>query len=212
LLAYDQGGYPRARALHEDSLACFRDLGDKPNIAAALNNLGEVAEGEGDFAQAAALHREALDLRRALGDQRGIANSLNNLASVVCHQSDYEQAVLLQRESLAVYRQVGDKSGIAASVQGMATLARARDLAEPAARLFAIAERVREQVGAPLSPSERAASEHALAAVEATLGEEVFAAVWAEARALTYEEGLAYALHAAGHLLEGRPQLADTLS
>ena len=43
VLAYYQGDYPAARALHEESLAIRRELGDRSGIAGSLNNLGNVA-------------------------------------------------------------------------------------------------------------------------------------------------------------------------
>jgi non-specific serine/threonine protein kinase len=141
-----------------------------------------------------------------------MAHSLHNLASVVRHQGDHEQAARFQREGLAAYQQVGDKSGIATCLERMAMLACARAEAESAVRLFAIAESLRESVGEPPSPAERAASECALAAVETTLGEAPFAAIWAAARALAYEDGLAYAIQAGGHTSEPRPLPANTLA
>ncbi len=40
VLSFDQADYPAARALHEESLAIRRELGDRSGIAASLNNLG----------------------------------------------------------------------------------------------------------------------------------------------------------------------------
>src|SRR5206468_2248739 len=75
-LAWQQGDYEAARALHQESLAIKRELGDKGGIAASVNNLGLVADSQGDFASARALYEESLALRRELGDKWGISYAL----------------------------------------------------------------------------------------------------------------------------------------
>jgi hypothetical protein len=54
-VARDQGDYARATALHEDSLALYRDLDDRQRIAVVLNNLGATARYLGDLGRATAL-------------------------------------------------------------------------------------------------------------------------------------------------------------
>ena len=85
-MAWHRNDYTAARALSEESLAIWRELGDKAGIATSLNNLGWVAYHQGDYAAAHALHQESLALRRALGDKRGIAYALGH------HRADNTQA------------------------------------------------------------------------------------------------------------------------
>jgi tetratricopeptide (TPR) repeat protein len=118
-LAYRQGDYARARALHEEGLALFRGLGDRQGIADSLNNLGFVAWAQGDYARARALHDEGLALFRGLGDRRGIATSLNNLGLVVTDQGDYARAILVYGESLTLFRESNDKGGIAIALDNL---------------------------------------------------------------------------------------------
>ena len=59
VLAKYQGDYPAARALHEESLAIRRELGDRLGIAASLNSLGAVAQDQGDYPATRALSRRA---------------------------------------------------------------------------------------------------------------------------------------------------------
>ena len=44
-----QGDYPAARALHEESLAIMRELGDRSASQCVLDNLGSVAHDQGDY-------------------------------------------------------------------------------------------------------------------------------------------------------------------
>ena len=64
-----QGDYEAARALLEESLAIFRELGDKRGIAWSLIGLAEVAQAQGDPEKARALLEEA----RPIGQGRTLA-------------------------------------------------------------------------------------------------------------------------------------------
>jgi hypothetical protein len=63
-----------------------------------------------------------------------------------------------------------------------------------AAMLFGAAEAIRDALGTPLPPVDRADHDRCLAAVRAALGEEAFAAASAEGRAMELEQAVAYAL------------------
>ena len=70
---------------------------------------------------------------------------------------------------------------------------RGRSQGEPtwAARLWGAAEALRETMGTPISPVYRADYERSVAAARAQLGEQAFAAAWAEGRTMTPEQALA---------------------
>ena len=61
-------------------------------------------------------------------------------------------------------------------------------------RLFGAAAALREAIGAVFSRDERDECERTIAAAREALGEEAFEAAWAEGRAMTMEEAIAYAL------------------
>jgi tetratricopeptide (TPR) repeat protein len=122
-LAHDQGDYPAARALYEESLAIRREMGDRRGIATSLSNCGIVAYEERDYPTARALYEESLAMFRELGDRRGIANSLNNLGEVEHEQCDYPSARALYEESLAIRRELGDRRGIAVSLDSLGNVA-----------------------------------------------------------------------------------------
>jgi len=57
-----------------------------------------------------------------------------------------------------------------------------------AVRLWGEAETMREVIGAPLPPVERAGYEQAVTTARSQLGERNFAVAWAEGRAMTIEQ------------------------
>jgi predicted ATPase/class 3 adenylate cyclase/Tfp pilus assembly protein PilF len=124
VLAYQQGDYPAARALDEESLAIHRLLGDRRGIAGSLNNLGLVACDQGDFSAAKALHQESLAIMRDVGDRKGIANSVNNLGNVAFDQGDFFLSRKLYEESLAIARELGDREGVARVLGNLGNVAK----------------------------------------------------------------------------------------
>jgi predicted ATPase/DNA-binding CsgD family transcriptional regulator len=107
-LAYDQGDYAEARALHEASLAIRRELGDPNDVARSLGHLGDVAHQLGEYATAQALFEESLATLRDLDDRHGIAEMLDKLGLTVRCLGDYVGARLLYEEALALARELGD--------------------------------------------------------------------------------------------------------
>ncbi len=194
-VADEQGDYSAARALYEQSLAIRRELGDRHGIAVSLTNLGMQASHQGDYSAARALYAESLVIARELGDRRGIAMVLNNQGLVAYEHGDYLAAIALCEETLALQREMGDRQGIASSLEGLAYIAFA--LAGPgrAGRIWAGAERLREEIGCPLPPSDRPRYERLVAAARAAIGDNLaFDLAWQEGRAMGLEQAIEYAL------------------
>jgi non-specific serine/threonine protein kinase len=194
LVSREQGDTARARSYYEESLKTYRELGDAARTAIVLLNLGVVATEQGDDTAAQQLLEEALDIERTLGDQWLIAVALHNLGEVAHKQNDDLTAQQLFRESLTLRRELGNRSGIALILTSMAYTARSQGDAERTARLLGAVEVLREALNAPLSPADRADYDHNVAAARAALGEETFAAAWAQGRSSPLEQVIAYAL------------------
>ena len=147
VLASEQGDYPAARALHEESLAIRRVLGDRRGIAASLSNLGVMAQEQSDYAAAQVLRQESLALFRELGDRRGVAALLNNMGVVADEQGDYAAARALHEEALAIRRELGDRLGIAISLNNLGLVAREQGEYAGAHKLHAEALAIRRELG-----------------------------------------------------------------
>ena len=108
-------------------------------------------------------------------------------------QGDHERAIALHLESLVLARETGQQREIAEYLGGLAGLATEQGQPERAARLFGAAEALRQSIGAPLPPTEWAAYERDVAVARARLGEDAFAAAWAEGWAMPLEQAVEYA-------------------
>jgi len=87
--------------------------------------------------------------------------------------------------------EMGSQGFLAACLEGLAALEARQGAPRHAARLWGAAEVLREAIGTPMHPVDRAPYERARAQVRATLGEQAFRVAWAEGRGLTPEQALA---------------------
>ena len=113
---------------------------------------------------------------------------------VAYSQGDYDAARTLYEQSLALKRDLGDHT-IAFTLEGLAKLG--LGVREPlhAARLWGVAERLREETGSPLEQSSKPEYEQQVAAARAAVGNAAaFDAAWAEGRGMTLEHAISYAL------------------
>ncbi len=113
MLALNQDDYDAGEALCAESLAMFRELGDKQGMALTLYRLGLLAWWKCHYTAARSLEVEALALYREMGDKGGAADPLLILSDLALVQGDYTGARSLAEESLALFREVGDRWGIA---------------------------------------------------------------------------------------------------
>lgn len=202
-LAKNQGDYASAHSLYAESLSLREELVDRHGIAASLHGLGAVAYHQGDYAEARSFYERALTMNRETGNRAWEANNLNDLGIVAHAQSDYASARALFKESLAIKRVLENKQGIAALLESLASLAAAetqstvhdpQSAMQRGARLWGAAERLREEIGAPLPPNGREWYDQKVAAVQTALGEERFRRAWVMGKNMTMEQAIAYAL------------------
>ena len=144
-----QGDFERANATYEVMLRLSRELGDKGNMATALNSLGTLATYQGYYEQAGTLLEENLGVLRELEEEGNTATTLKryhalNLLGILAinQEDDYVRGATLWEESLGLAREAGDTYliGITLSNLGHAVLlqgdyARARALCEEALAL-----------------------------------------------------------------------------
>ena len=186
--------YPRAIALFAESTPLFRELGHEKGVPASLCGIADVAHVKGDFRRARDLFEQGIAMARQLPDIGDLASPLGSLARVACAQGDVDAALAALKESMSISQHTRDKRGIAECLAGFAKLAQAQSDEERAARLFGAAESLHKIVGPRLSPVDHHDHARVVAEVRSALSGEAFAAAWAEGRALTWKQAVAYAL------------------
>jgi predicted ATPase/DNA-binding XRE family transcriptional regulator len=202
------GDRERSAALEEEALRLYRVLGDRSGIGGMLNSIGLATLDRGDCERAAVLLEEALALARESGTSSSIAVALNNLAFVALVQGHYERATARQAEALELYRLQGHQEGLAHCYENFASIAAGRNEPVRAARLAGAAEALRVRIGAPGRPSDRDFNERHFAKARAQFGEAAFDSAWAEGRAMSPEEAIAYALEGSRACAPSNPRHA----
>jgi predicted ATPase len=194
-LAYSQGDHGSARTHCEEALELLRSLGNKAGLVWPLRSLAHLARREGDSETARSRVEESLAVGHALADKRIIGVSLADLGRVEVDQGHLEAARAVIADSLRLLREIDNTRDIADTLAARASLAAARQGPWRAARLLGAAEGIHERIGAHPWSFGRPDREHDVAAARAALGETAFAAAWAEGRAMTMDETVAYVLN-----------------
>jgi predicted ATPase/DNA-binding SARP family transcriptional activator/DNA-binding CsgD family transcriptional regulator len=196
--ALHQGDKDRAAALRQEIEALRREPLDRWTLAWLTTFLGVTALYEGDYERSGALATESLAIYRELGDKRGISLCHIDLGLIELIRGNHEPAATLLEESVRVLRGSQDKFCLAYSIFGLAAVAAARAQPRRAARLWGVAEALREEIAVvSLTHLELHAYDYEgrVSAARNMLGDEgAWEAAFAQGRAMSAEEAAEYAL------------------
>jgi tetratricopeptide (TPR) repeat protein len=192
----DQGDFELARPLLEESVRLFRELGDQYHNLWSTHLLAWSWYRGGDRERARALWEENLQRARATANRNVEALSLGALAdNLALEEGRVNDALPMLTEAYRINRDLGMPSAQTAMdlhrfARGLAFAGRAA----PAARVFACAEALYEEIGARTRPLTAAKDEKTLTAIRAQLDDTVFAEAWEQGQGLTPDEAVALAL------------------
>jgi tetratricopeptide (TPR) repeat protein len=184
------GDPTRARALADESLAIFHELGDRNSTLYPLSKVALDEWQRGDREVAVALTEETVDLAREVNDRWWLGGRLLNLADMSWELGQLPRADELAREALALSHELGDSFHLIYLLGLLAALAAGDGDVGRAGRLWAAAEALEESGQAVFQPGERDRYRRALLALPA---DELETAI-AEGRALTLDQAVELAL------------------
>jgi non-specific serine/threonine protein kinase len=192
-ITWIQGDQTRARAYFEESLALSRELGDNWLVAGLLNNIGELERGMGNYSSASAYYEEAMTIQRQVGEHRTLSVTLANLGQVLQRCGDYGRATELLKEGLIMCAEIDFKETSLLCLSGLAGVASDKD-PQRSAILLASVQALRGSMDLVFWPTDRENYDYNLSATRARLDEAAWQAAWAEGRAMSMEQVIAYAL------------------
>jgi ATP/maltotriose-dependent transcriptional regulator MalT len=117
--------------------------------------------------------------------------TLSHLAQVVAFEGDYATARALYEQCLAIVKKVDFKVWTPFYLEGLASVVAAQGELPWTARLWGAAEALREAMGTLIPPVYRIDYDSSVTAARTHLGEQAFAAAWAEGRTMTPEQAFA---------------------
>jgi predicted ATPase/DNA-binding XRE family transcriptional regulator len=196
VFATAQGHFAEAQHRLLASLAIYQDLGDKFNAAYILNGLGEASRLQGNYEGAGKYYEENLVILRELRSGFALATPICNLAWVLLHQGDYRRAQAQFGESLKLSDEYYNKYIMAMSLAGFAAVLGMIGRSESAAQVFGAVDSMLEVIGMTghMDMTDQKELDYYIATVRAQLDEAAFAKAWAEGRAMTMEQAVAFAL------------------
>jgi predicted ATPase len=107
-----------ARALFEESMALYRELGDKQGLAESGVGLARSRYSSNEDTATRTLLEESVTLARQVGGWT-LAYTLQNLADFIETRGDSTRAYLLLEESMALYRELGDTHRLSRALNEM---------------------------------------------------------------------------------------------
>jgi predicted ATPase/class 3 adenylate cyclase len=192
-VAAERGDWDQAAQLYTEAARLARELGDSWLLSTTVNNLGSVALSRGDYERALELFEEFLALGRERQDQDLCSLAFVNLGFTTLMLGDGQRARSLLRDGLVAAREIGIVDSFIYGFVGLGA-AYAREDPARAARLLGCADMLCEETAAALEQLEGRVRDETEAELRARLGEDAYAAVHAEGRALALEEALVLAL------------------
>jgi predicted ATPase/class 3 adenylate cyclase len=142
---------PDARAMLEEALAIYRELGDIGGEGNLLWGLGGYLMFVGAAPEAEVYLRSAMELHRAAGQRTMEAWSLHMLSSALLIQARYTEAAEPSRHALRHFSRGGDVSGITLCLDTMSVIALSADDRLRGGRLWGAARQLQRVSGTGLA-------------------------------------------------------------
>jgi DNA-binding CsgD family transcriptional regulator/tetratricopeptide (TPR) repeat protein len=145
-----QGDQETARSRLEESVALWREVGDKQGLAQALRFLSGSFESQGDYAAARPLAEESVELFREGEDRFGLGITLSRLGITALAQGDHAAARAALEEGVAICREIEDDWALALALRNLGIGALREDDHEEAVARLAESLTVLQETGNPL--------------------------------------------------------------
>jgi tetratricopeptide (TPR) repeat protein len=182
-----------ARKYLEEALDLANQLGDKRELAAAINGRAQLHRVEGALDAAEPLYECVLRLGREVGDRELVAIALLNLAMVAIGRGAFGRARQNLLDVLAIVEETGSKPVGQSVLEVCAGLEASRGNWERAARFYGMADMQIRQTGLHRDPGDDAFLAPLIEKARNTFGETAFAEAETSGSGYAYEQAIAEA-------------------
>jgi predicted ATPase/DNA-binding CsgD family transcriptional regulator len=193
IVAWVEGNIPEADSLVRSALELARATGNLRIALGMMDELCGIRLAAGDVDGALAIGEEALAISVESGELWVRGYVLNFLSQARWQRGDAKLAEALAQEAVAHKHALDDRVGLALHVDSLAWMAAQRGAAERTATLLGYAQHLRESIAASRFELHRTQHEHSETSARGRLGDVAFAAAFARGRAMTIDDGVAYA-------------------
>jgi predicted ATPase/class 3 adenylate cyclase len=193
------GNFEAASADMERGRLLLKEGGDEWGAAMALLSSAMIAKFRGDYASARRQFIAIEPLFRDLGDQHRINMVRSELAHLERYEGHYREAEAMYRETIREWQRIGHRAAVAHQLECLATIAMQSEQPERAARLFGAAETLRDKIGIPMTPQERAEYERTITELRSGMVPGIFTAAWAEGKGFSMDQAVRFAIQSLGN-------------
>jgi predicted ATPase/DNA-binding XRE family transcriptional regulator len=198
--AMHRGELEKAVSCLEEALRLFSSVGEEGAVPMARVGLGIVLLARGKEDRASGVFEEALVSARREGNALATNMALYNLIKLAFTSGDHASAGRMLEEGVALSARMGDRANLSYFMEGLAVVAGLRKDDLRSAHLFGAAERLLEEVGAPVygyyQPDD-SLYERTVSAARSRLGNAAFEEAHKRGRAMDFEQAVVYALREA---------------
>lgn len=166
---------------------------DQLAMALGLSGLGSVARSDGDLGTARLLKIESIAIYREIGDRWIVSLLCFSLGKVLVIDRDYIGARHALSEAVTIAEQLGNEWLVPLVLEAFGDAALGEDQHEVATKVYATASVLRERLGLPPPPTERAAYDRALDKMRKGLGKK-FTETWEEGKRLAADQAVKLAV------------------
>jgi non-specific serine/threonine protein kinase len=184
------GDSARSRNLFERSRVLYEESNKPYWVTTVISCLGELARAEGNLSIAKDLDEQTVARCRRLDDKVALSFALVNLGMVLIRLGELDRSQELLQERFALQMELGGGVWLFLDLMALGFLANAKGQPVRAIRLLAASDALRETGGFVLDGGDRPDFESNLDSLRLQLDPALFAAAWAEGKALTIEQAV----------------------
>ena len=156
--------------------------------------MGIGARAQGRFDHAQRHFDEGLRIFDQMGHKGMVVGMTSEIAHTKRAMGNYAEAKRTYRETIKAYQDAGNRPAVAHQLECFAMIAIVEEEPQHAAKLFGVADAIRETTGHKRTGEEEAEEAQFINRLRSMLSEADFNALWAEGKSMTMEQAIQLAL------------------
>jgi tetratricopeptide (TPR) repeat protein len=178
----------------EESLRMAREAGLRSQEAQSSEILGFIAADRTEYDEARTHFRESMRVYQEIGATFNALLEKSNLAHLERRIGNYEEALEYYRETIIAFRNIGQTGAVLHQLECFGFIALAQNQNERALKLFAAANRLRDQSDRPMTPDEQIYFDKQLTGLREKMDLMKFDSIWSQGFRMTMEQAIELAL------------------
>lgn len=107
-----KGDFQKAGNYYNEWKNILEKTGERPKLAMAYNNIGNIYWKQGDLLTALDFYQKSLSIRLSLNDKTGMASSYNNIGLIFSNQKEHEKALDYYKKAEKIFEEINDKNNL----------------------------------------------------------------------------------------------------